>query len=352
MGIHDLLPFLRKRASSAFTPIGFNLQRFRGQRTAIDVAIQLHRIIFILQTDSVAALSEWFLRTHSQFLKAEIAPIYVFDGAKLDAKNGEAIKRAKARSKAQERVDELRAEVASACEDYESSARLSAAAHALQIAESRTLKPSQSLFLAIEHALCSVGANCVTAQSEAEKHCAALSHNDEVDFVITNDSDTLPFGAKRVLFFFGSAKAELCELETVLAELKLSLDEFRHFCVLSGCDFCDRVPGIGIVKAYELVVKHRTIPALVAFDARFCVPVPSIASIDSDALDAAIADARDELDDLDTEEKTRREALVCQIERFAHERRALDVRTEQARGVHAFLTRYQIALDIFTIADA
>lgn len=350
MGIHDLLPFLRKRASSAFTPIGFNLQRFRGQRTAIDVAIQLHRIIFILQTDSVAALSEWFLRTHSQFLKAEITPTYVFDGAKLDAKNGEAVKRAKARSKALERAEKLRADFASACKESESSMQLSAAAHALQVAETRTLKPSPSLFLAIEHALCSVGANCVTAQSEAEKHCAALSQHDKVDFVITNDSDTLPFGAKRVLFFFGSAKAELCELEPVLTELKLSLDEFRHFCVLSGCDFCDRVPGIGIVKAYELVVKHRTIPALVAFDARFGVPVPF--PIDSDALDAAIADVRDELDDLDTEQKTRREALVIQLERLAQERRALDVCTEQARGVHAFLTRYQTALDIFMIADA
>ncbi len=32
---------------------------------------------------------------------------------------------------------------------------------------------------------------------------------------------------------------------------------FRHMCILSGCDYVSNISGIGIKKAYMLVRKHR-----------------------------------------------------------------------------------------------
>ena len=36
---------------------------------------------------------------------------------------------------------------------------------------------------------------------------------------------------------------------------------FVQMCVMAGCDYVDSLPGIGIVKALDLVVKYRSTPA-------------------------------------------------------------------------------------------
>lgn len=37
------------------------------------------------------------------------------------------------------------------------------------------------------------------------------------------------------------------------------MDSFAGMCVLAGCDFLQSVPGIGIVKAHDLVSKYRNL---------------------------------------------------------------------------------------------
>ena len=36
-----------------------------------------------------------------------------------------------------------------------------------------------------------------------------------------------------------------------------TLDMFTRFCIVSGCDYLENVPGIGIVAAHEIVWAHR-----------------------------------------------------------------------------------------------
>jgi len=383
MGIHDLLPFLRKRAASAFVPVGTNLERFAGQRAAVDVAIQMYRAINVLRTDSTVALTDWFLRAHASLLRVGITPTYVFDGEKLDAKANEGAKRALAHARACKKADAARqayaaALVASEAQDaavihafqmeHDQSATattattattlsehnfvdIDAAAHALRIAETHTLKPGVPHFAAVAHALTAVGAQCLWAPTEAEKHCAALSQRGDVDLVITNDSDALPFGARRVLFFFGSSKAELCDLAFVLQNLALTLDEFRHLCVLSGCDFCDRVPGIGPGKAYPLILKHHTIAAIIAADARFQIPCGAglDLSLAQSATEAAISDTRDELIEnmQNNSSDDRQVALERQLDALLTRR----AHGEYLKAVREFHTRYNTALEIFSRPD-
>ena len=35
-----------------------------------------------------------------------------------------------------------------------------------------------------------------------------------------------------------------------------TLDEFRHMCILSGCDYLPSVPGIGLTTAHKLMKKY------------------------------------------------------------------------------------------------
>jgi flap endonuclease-1 len=48
-------------------------------------------------------------------------------------------------------------------------------------------------------------------------------------------------------------------LEQALQEMNMTMDQFIDLGILLGCDYVDRIPGIGPVKAYEMIKKWKTI---------------------------------------------------------------------------------------------
>jgi flap endonuclease-1 len=49
------------------------------------------------------------------------------------------------------------------------------------------------------------------------------------------------------------------KLSAVLEGMELTMNEFIDLCILLGCDYCDTIRGIGPVKAYDLIKKHKSI---------------------------------------------------------------------------------------------
>ena len=48
----------------------------------------------------------------------------------------------------------------------------------------------------------------------------------------------------------------------VLAELDLTADQFVDLCILCGCDYTDKIAGIGPVRALALIKKHGSLEAV------------------------------------------------------------------------------------------
>ena len=48
-------------------------------------------------------------------------------------------------------------------------------------------------------------------------------------------------------------------LDAFLAESGLSMAQFIDLSILLGCDYCDKIRGIGPKSALELIKKHHTI---------------------------------------------------------------------------------------------
>ena len=74
----------------------------------------------------------------------------------------------------------------------------------------------------------------------------------------TEDMDALTFGTNvllRHLTFSEAKKMPVKEirLNRVLEGLGLSQKEFVDLCILLGCDYVDKIKGIGPKKAIELV---------------------------------------------------------------------------------------------------
>ena len=105
----------------------------------------------------------------------------------------------------------------------------------------------------------------IVAPYEADAQLAFLSMNDIVHAVITEDSDLLVFGCKRVLFKMDKCgQGEEIALDRLGANTQpinlagFDMKMFRQMCILSGCDYLPSVPGLGIRKSYTLIKTCRT----------------------------------------------------------------------------------------------
>merc|ERR550514_2568099 len=115
-----------------------------------------------------------------------------------------------------------------------------------------------------KHLLRLMGVPVVEAPSEAEATCAALCRDGKVYGAATEDADCLTFGTKtlvRNLMAAESQKKTILEvsLERALEQLNITMDQFIDFCILSGCDYCDTLKGVGPATAIRLLLQHGTI---------------------------------------------------------------------------------------------
>lgn len=104
----------------------------------------------------------------------------------------------------------------------------------------------------------------IVAPYEADAQMRFLEINENVDAIITEDSDLLVFGAKNVLFKMDGLGhcIHICRNDFGKVEdFKINLwsdTEFRHMAILSGCDYLPNIPGLGIKKAYQLVKTYKS----------------------------------------------------------------------------------------------
>ncbi|CAN6281364.1 unnamed protein product [Urochloa humidicola] len=107
-----------------------------------------------------------------------------------------------------------------------------------------------------------MGVPCLKAHDEGEAQCCYLCGTGQVNAVASQDSDCLAYGAKKVIVNFDAddeVKAEEYDHKVMLDELGLTKESFIDFCILAGCDYCDRIEGMDAEKALELIREFTTI---------------------------------------------------------------------------------------------
>lgn len=112
-----------------------------------------------------------------------------------------------------------------------------------------------------------MGIPIVLAPSEAEATCAALCRDGKVYASATEDADCLTFGTKiliRNLMATEAQKRQILEvdLSVALQQLNVTMDQFIDFCILSGCDYCDTLKGIGPSTAIKMLMQHGSLEAV------------------------------------------------------------------------------------------
>lgn len=101
----------------------------------------------------------------------------------------------------------------------------------------------------------------ITAPMEAEAQCAELVALGLVDGIVTDDSDTFLFGGTRVYKnMFNQSKFVECYLSSDFEkEYALHRRKLISFAHLLGSDYTEGIPGIGPVKALEIITEFSSL---------------------------------------------------------------------------------------------
>ena len=254
MGITGLLPFLK----SIQHPI--NVSAFQNRVVVIDAYCWLHKgcyscpLELIEGRESEMRYVHYCMRKVNMLIAHGVIPVLVFDGGHLPSKNGTEEKRRKQRTVFREKGMLLLRE-GKRKEAYD------CFKHCVDV------KPEMALNLI--NACRDKGIQCIVAPYEADAQLAYMVRRGLAYAVISEDSDLLVFGCERVFFKMDDAGdgilITLSEVGSVKGHnmLGFSEDSFRHMCILSGCDYLDSIPGIGLVTAHKLMRKYGFDPVKV-----------------------------------------------------------------------------------------
>ena len=134
-----------------------------------------------------------------------------------------------------------------------------------------TIELKTSDFEELEHLFDLTSTQYVRANGEADHLLALMYKEQKIIGVISEDSDMLTHGVSNLVRGLIDASCRrkgvvrVYDLPTLLEEFQLTRDEFVDLCILSGCDYCEKLPGIACRTGLKLLRKHGNIEAVVKY---------------------------------------------------------------------------------------
>lgn len=99
----------------------------------------------------------------------------------------------------------------------------------------------------------------ITAEDEAERECAKLYKNQEVQYILTNDLDTLAFGGRKIVRYH-KQEYSLYNLDTILQVLEITEHQFKLVCIAIGTDYHPGIKGFGPRKSLDYIKANNDYP--------------------------------------------------------------------------------------------
>ncbi|MCJ1287241.1 Rad2 nuclease [Xylographa opegraphella] len=248
-----------------------NLKKFKGLTIGVDAYGWLHRgtvacAIDLALEKPTTKFVDFAMHRVRMLIHFGITPYIIFDGDYLPSKASTEVARAKKRAESKRVGLEL----------Y----RIGKPSQAhLELQKAVDVTPEMARQLIEELKRHKI--KYVVAPYEADAQLVYLEGKDIIQGIISEDSDMLVFGAKRLLTKLDQY-GDCIEINradfTACTEISLvgwSDSEFRKMAILSGCDYLANINKMGLKTAYRLVRKYRTIEKIlriIQLDGQYRVP--------------------------------------------------------------------------------
>lgn len=281
MGIHDLNPFLNdtmRRPRTRDVP----LINFSGQIVAVDGHNRAYTHISIANKvvtnytnvgdqdpDRETVLQKWFYSFLDEiciFLNHGIVPVFVFDGDHIPEKAKTQDKRKQAKLQDKAEIEKLKEELRNASPLDRDEAKI----RRLRQLLARSNYIAKDEIKRLMNLIIGIGIPVLQAKGEAEQLCASMAKEGLVSAVFSDDTDNLVYGCPLLITSMSECyfveeknrsfrKATCVLLSDILDDLGWNQETFVDFCITLGCDFNERVYGLGPKTAYKLIQKFGSI---------------------------------------------------------------------------------------------
>ncbi|CAA7030609.1 unnamed protein product [Microthlaspi erraticum] len=266
MGIQGLLPLLK----SIMVPM--HIKELEGSIVAVDTYSWLHKGALSCSRELCKGLPttrhiQYCMHRVNLLRHHGVKPILVFDGGPLPMKLEQENKRARSRKENLARALE-----------HEANGNSSAAYECYQ----KAVDISPSIAHELIQVLRQENVDYVVAPYEADAQMTFLAITKQVDAIITEDSDLIPFGCPRIIFKmdkFGHGVEFQASNLPKNKELNLSAFSSQmllEMCILSGCDYLQSLPGMGLKRAHTLITKFRSYDRVIKHLKYSTVSVPPL----------------------------------------------------------------------------
>ena len=256
MGIKSLTQTIRKYAPDSIS--NDNLYKLSGKKVAVDASLIIYqqllsnRKAFFYKDGKITNHITGLFYKIMNYISLDIEMLFIFDGKPPDNKQ-ECIQLRKEKSlKAKEQLE--------ISTNEEDKFKL----------EKASIRVTKEMINDVKNLLRLLGIPYIHPDvGEGEAYASELCRMGIVDYVLTEDMDTLAYGCPRLIR--NCIEKELrrkdiisiFEYEKVISNLQLDHLKFLDFCILCGCDYCPSVPKIGNITALKLIQKYGSIEEII-----------------------------------------------------------------------------------------
>jgi 5'-3' exonuclease len=263
------------------------IEDFKDKTLLFDTKGLIYRVKF--GNKGVASYLRIFISIVEECLKNNIIPIFIMDGLPPKSKLFVNLKRKEQRLKTEEDIKDAQEWLKKKKKDLDLPIEFTAQEvldSGLEISEENieslmTMEESLSkkidskvtvsdddvgmVYFLLERMGCWV----LRGHGEGEALCSMMNRLDLGYAVVTEDSDSFPFGAKRVIRNWGSEKKESCmriyDCQEIMKGLEIDLDKMIEICILCGNDFNNGVKlrGFAFQTSIEQIKEHNTIENII-----------------------------------------------------------------------------------------
>jgi len=285
MGILGLQGFITKKYPQVID--NFHISKFAYKKIAIDFSVYL----FIYKIARKERWLEGFIYLIEFLRKHEVHPVIIYDNKAPVEKDDERLARAKDRETRKNRIINVESalkiyseksfeskdeenDVIEVLKEFQKSKKISVpllknlgveinipeVERELSKLKNYSIQIHKEDFILSKELFLILGVPIVQAYQEAETLCAKLVKNNQVDGVLSKDTDLLAYGVSFIFNF--NTKTGVCNsinYKYLINELELSDKEFLDFCIMCGTDYNKNIPKIGIVSSYNYIKKYKSI---------------------------------------------------------------------------------------------
>tara|TARA_B110000046_G_C12959326_1_gene383772 strand:+ start:92 stop:1087 length:996 start_codon:yes stop_codon:yes gene_type:complete len=258
MGIHNLTSLIKSKSPDSINTEA--LYKLSGSTVAIDTSIFLYKSLTNIRSNGdyirnkngdIISHIIGILNKTILYLSFNIKPIYIFDG-KPPIEKKELLQQRSKKAKEQK----LLSEKSTTIEDKNKYEKNSVRMNGTHITDIKKL-------------LDVMGIKYIHPDGEAEAYASELCRIGYVDYVVTDDMDSLVFGCPKMIRKCLDKNnkrndvVSIISLENVLKGFNMSMNEFTEMCILCGCDYCPTIPKVGSIRSFNYIQNYKSIEKLI-----------------------------------------------------------------------------------------